>query len=327
VANPVYNPMDLEAGLAGGASGDGTRGGGGGGGHGGRGGSDVEGRRVTEWLERRPGALYEDLIEEYSRASVSAWAIMRLFLGWLVFVLDPAAGLLILDGARLLPRANQRLEADLALHTLQHARGHAGAELQVFAACGAILGLMLWFYIEHGGVRRNNEHVPAHAAFLFWLTAALLALQLWRSLGAATRFLRVQREVMVGDSWARWLDTPVAGSGKKPRRGSKTSGTEPSRWEGASAAVAQAAGTRASGARRFHGDGFVTPPPPTHTHTHTHAHTYTTAAAATTTTTSGTHEYDHSLARFSSATKLLPEKCRACTRCASSLSAVVASHA
>lgn len=53
---------------------------------------------MTEWLERRPGPLYEDLIEEYSRASVSVWAVTRIVVGWITFILDPAAGLLILDG-------------------------------------------------------------------------------------------------------------------------------------------------------------------------------------------------------------------------------------
>ena len=72
--------------------------------HGGGGHDEVddahsEEKRVTEWLQRRPGALYEDLIEEYSRASVSAWAITRIVVGWIAFILDPAAGLLILDGS------------------------------------------------------------------------------------------------------------------------------------------------------------------------------------------------------------------------------------
>lgn len=176
-------------------------------------------------------------------------AVLYVLVGWVSFVVDPAAGLHWLDQARLPPRANQRLEADLALFTLQNARGHAAAELQVTLVCGAILAVMICYYLESGDAINSQ----AHSAFLFWLTAGLVAAQFWRAFGATTRFLRVQREVMVGDAWARWLGTPAdAGD---------SSSTSSNRWEGASDAVAQAASMKASGAHRFHGDGWVSTRP------------------------------------------------------------------
>jgi len=221
---------------------------------------------VKQWLERRPGTMYEDLIEQYSRASVDLAAFFTLWWGWITFIIDPALGLHWLDQTRLPPRANQRLEADLALYTLQNARGHAAAELQIFAVCGAIMALMICFYVDNGGSVLEQPDEPGlavngtapvvgltasegpHTRYLFWLTASLIAAQFWRALGAASRFLRIQREILVGDSWARWLDRPAAVVSED--------GTEVNRWDKASSAVEAAATMRASGARRFKGPEY-----------------------------------------------------------------------